>query len=137
MSKPTDPKAAGLGCLVVVAAVLIVVLINAFGGCKSSSPSGGAPSVTSTVSANDPAIKQAAYVATLRARGIRGSDQVLIAAGHATCTALDTGNSMTQVMLIAATSGSLTPEEAGFVVGGAVYTWCPQYQPEIDKLPTR
>lgn len=136
MPKEADPKAAGLGCLVVVVVVLIVVLINAFGGC-SSSPNGGTPSATSTVSPNDPAIKQAVYLATLRARGIRGPDEVLIAAGHATCQALDAGNSMTQVMLIAATSGSLTPEEAGFVVGGAVYTWCPKYQPEIDKLPTR
>jgi hypothetical protein len=61
------------------------------------------------------------------------SDSDILALGSTTCGMLDNGAAVGDLISMGA-GRNLSPEDTGYVLGAAVFAYCPQHKPFLDEL---
>ena len=107
-----------MGRVAVVAAPIVVILMAIIVAVGSSG--------------NSASNADARFIARLNEGGVTyNSENNAIKVAHAVCDALDDGLSLDQVTENARRSSLGPPFETGYVVGAAVYAYCPKYGKQI------
>lgn len=124
-----------------IASILAVPLVVMLSACSQT-----ATTPTVVVTKTEQAITQpapvdntGAYIAAIRSGTTTMSsatDAKLVETGKQVCVSLDAGNSVGSVVSVA-TSVASNGEEAydlGFLIGAAVYNFCPEYYPDVQSF---
>lgn len=80
-----------------------------------------------------------AYIAAIRSGTTTMSsatDAKLVETGKQVCVSLDAGNSVGSVVSVATSVASNGDEayDLGFLIGAAVYNFCPEYYPDVQSF---
>lgn len=96
-----------------------------------------APLAAGVGAASADTIDEIAYIAALDDEGIYySSADAAIELGYASCEALDSGATVTQVVNagIDGAAGFYSDYEVGYITGAAIGAFCPEYLPAVDAL---
>ena len=133
----TDPAAAGNA--VAAPATTSAPLTTTEAPAAPEPTTTAAPDTTpaaATVSAQDPAIREAAYTGLIHAKNLGISDAAMLTIGHTICTNLQAGQDVASqaLALNAAAPDKISPKDAGYVVAAAVSAFCQEQQPKMDQF---